>query len=69
MIAQISAVCAALSRQGKKATPAKVEPSRRPVLVVCQAKACNYAFEGISGEVCPRCHEGIGLKTLEKGTY
>jgi len=39
----------------------------RPLLVVCDR--CNYAFPGGPGEVCSSCHQGIGLRSTEKGTY
>ncbi len=52
-----------------KARP-KEEAIARPVLVVCQGKECGFAFEGVEGEVCPRCHSSIGMKTGEPGgTY
>lgn len=65
----IAHVLAAMQEFDKARTKKKPKARPRPVLVVCQNKACDKAFEGVEGEVCPYCHKNIGMKTGEPGTY
>lgn len=68
MIHQILAALggAGLRREGQKTLTPSASPCR-PKLVICDR--CNYAFDGNPGEVCSSCHQGIGLRSTEKGTY